>query len=139
MHIIHFSSTFGDVHTVLQYTPSFITDRSMHHLCNSRSMNMLFTPSVSSDFNPLFACHIVYIITYLSQLKIVTRLIFSKKILTFLTSWFLYLYYYFLDEGGGQVILGLLEMFVVRSVEFSLLFVVAWFQIGIWNFLQFIG
>ena len=55
-----FHQIHGDVPTALQTTPSFVTDRSSHHLRNSRNINILFTPSVRSDFNPLTACHIVW-------------------------------------------------------------------------------
>ena len=56
----NFHQLRGDVPTALQTTPSFVTVSSTHHLRNSRNINILFTLSVSSDFNPLTACHIVW-------------------------------------------------------------------------------
>ena len=55
-----FHQLHGDAPSALQIAPFFVTDRSMHHLHNSRNINIVFTPSVRSDFNPLTACHIVW-------------------------------------------------------------------------------
>ena len=69
-----------------QTTLSLKTDRSTHHLRNTRNINILFTPSVRSDFLSLIACHIVW-----NSLPVGSRMslvrYFQKNFKKFLMSW----------------------------------------------------
>ena len=90
-----------DVPTALQTTPSFVTDRSTYHLRNSRNINILFTSSVSSDFNPITVCHIVWNSLTDSAQKCYSFASFKRIFQNCINVLIFYVYNFFGGGGNG--------------------------------------
>ena len=55
-----FLQLHGHLPAVLCNNMSFVSDQSTYHLCASNNLQILHTPSVTSDFNPLTACNRIW-------------------------------------------------------------------------------